>query len=88
MSVLPASFVVLVRARKALAKAYQNSDWQGVEETDAFLGYALTQAFDDPGRDPEALGRELNKILELYSRIVGRMPEHIQRAERSPERVV
>lgn len=85
MSIVPASFMVLRRAKNALKEAYSVRDWEQIHECDQFVGVALTQAFDDPERDPAALSRELNSVLELYSAIVGSMPEQVQSKIGQPE---
>ncbi len=74
MSVIPASFTSLVRARRSLQKAHQSEDWDAVRELDVLLGESLNRAFDDSDRNTSALIEELEKVLHLYANIVSGLP--------------
>lgn len=76
MSVVSASYVELVRSRRALHQAFLKRDWEGVRQWDSLLGGNLNRAFDDDHRDTLALVEELEKVLKLYADIVVAVPEH------------
>ena len=75
MSVISGSHVNLVRARKALEKAFAERDWEALKETDILLGESLNEAFDDKHRNAYELVQEMEKILHTYSEMVMALPE-------------
>jgi len=75
MSVVPATHMSLMRARKDLEYSYQKGDWDSVKDGDLFLLATLNQAFDDPQKNHEMLAQELGTILALYSEMVKSLPD-------------
>lgn len=76
MSVVSASYVELVRSRRALQRSFLDRNWDDVRKWDSLLGGHLNSAFDDDYRDTLALVEELEKVLKLYADIVAAVPEH------------
>lgn len=75
MSVICRSHVELVRARKALEKAFDNRDWDVLKETDRRLGDILNSAFDDVDRNTGELVQEMERVLHTYAAMVEALPE-------------
>lgn len=74
MSVIPASQVALIRARRALNQAFLEADWEAVREWDARLAEQLNVSFADENRDTQTLVEEMEKILALYAKMVTVLP--------------
>lgn len=74
MSVVAASQVALIRARRALNQAFLDADWDAVRERDAALAEQLNISFADENRDTQALVEEMEKILALYAKMVAILP--------------
>jgi len=77
MPLVNRSYVELVRARKALRKAFEEQDWDGLRERDIELGLRLDRAFDDRHSDSRALVREMERILNTYAELVEVLPESL-----------
>lgn len=75
MSVISGAHVNLVRARKALEKAFEERDWDALRETDKRLGESLNEAFDDEHRNTFELVQEMEKVLHTYAGVVAALPE-------------
>ncbi|WP_075185546.1 hypothetical protein [Teredinibacter haidensis] len=75
MSVISASHLTLVRARKALEHAYKHKQWDEIRKWDSQLGDCLNLAFEDAHRDTPSLVAELERVLQLYANIVSALPE-------------
>jgi len=75
MSVISRSHLNLVRARKALEKAFKERNWDALRETDKLLGESLNEAFDDVGRNTVELVQEMEKVLGTYAEMVAALPE-------------
>lgn len=75
MSVVSSSHVMLVRARKAMEKAFAERDWDALKETDKLLGECLNQAFDDEHRNTFELVQEMEKVLQAYAAMVEALPQ-------------
>jgi len=76
MTVINSSFVSLVRVRKQLQKAYDEGNWDDVRHWDVALADLMNEAFDDEDRNTTALVDELQKVLNLYTKIVSELPEN------------
>lgn len=87
MKVISVTHLGLVRARKGMAKAYENGDWQAIKDYDQLLAAMLNQAFDDPHRDHCRLAKELERVLSLYGSIVRQLPDAAIEEWRQPELV-
>ena len=75
MSVISRSHLNLVRARKALEKAFAERDWDALKETDRQLGQSLNEAFDDQDRNTSELVQEMEKVLRTYASMVAALPK-------------
>lgn len=80
VSIICQTHVELVRARKALEKAFVNQDWVALREMDIALGELLNKSFEDEARDAPSLVREMEHILNAYSRIISQLPESASEA--------
>lgn len=78
MSVISDSHVSLVRARKALEKAFAERDWDALKESDKLLGESLNRAFDDEHRNTFELVQEMEKVLHTYATLVASLPDEAQ----------
>jgi len=85
MSIVPASHLQLVRARKALEKSYREKDWDSVRQWDTVLATQLNASFEDGTRDTKALVSELERILYTYSNMLAELPELGSRNFLSPK---
>lgn len=77
MSIVTASHLALVRARRQLEKAYIDNDWNAVRQWDRQIGEQLNSAFGDEHRDTRALVSELERVLGLYARMVKTLPVEV-----------
>lgn len=84
MAVINRSYVELVRARKALKKAFEDQDWEGLRECDIELGLRLDRAFEDRDSDGRALVREMERILGTYADLVEMLPGAAEALSFSP----
>lgn len=75
MHLVCSSLVDVIRTRKAMQKAFECADWDGVKTCDDRLGRMLDAAFSDDVRDNSALVAELEKVLALYAQVVTCLPE-------------
>lgn len=74
MSLVSQSHVELVRARKALEKAFIDKDWEVLSACDRRVGEALNDAFEDDRRDTRELVYEMERVLGIYAKMVSALP--------------
>ncbi|MFT7559289.1 MAG: hypothetical protein ACI93R_001194 [Flavobacteriales bacterium] len=84
MSLISPSHVSLVRARRAMEKAFSSEQWDQLKALDRELGASLDMAFTDEERDTKTLVSELEKVLSIYASIVDTLPESSVRKVLSP----
>lgn len=85
MSVVNASQFALIRARRELQKAFDQSNWESVRHWDSELGVFLNSAFDDEARDTRALVTELENILATYGKLVESLPGQTDKRLKQPD---
>ncbi len=76
MTLITASLVEVMRARRGMEQAFEQNDWDAIKAWDTKVAPCLDAAFDDPERDNSLLVSELEKILKLYAAMVAHLPEH------------
>lgn len=84
MSLVSHSHVALVRARRELENAFDQSRWDDLKALDKSLGDCLNHAFEDKGRDAVTLVHELERVLGLYASMVESLPHEAKKQLTNP----